>query len=125
MIDPHSTANAALALDERTELLVIGAGPAGLAAAIAAAGHGLRVVLVDENPVPPEVMGDDIPLHWGQRMSGAVRNRSAMTEALLASDAAARRRRSMRAWTCGWAPPAGGCTPTARACAGCPARSRR
>lgn len=87
-IDPRSTANATLAVTERTDLLVVGAGPAGLAAAIAAAGHGLSVVLVDENPVAPETMGDDVPLHFGQRMSGAVRNRTAMTEAMLHAEPA-------------------------------------
>jgi thioredoxin reductase len=86
VIDPRSTANATLDVREHTDLLVIGAGPAGLAAAIAGVRQGLAVVLVDENPVPPEVMGDDVPLHFGQRMSGAVRNRTAMTEALLASE---------------------------------------
>ena len=88
VIDPRSTANAKLTVTEHTDLLVVGAGPAGLAAAIAAAGHGMSVVLVDENPVPPETMGDDIPLHFGSRMSGAVRNRTAMIEAMLASEPA-------------------------------------
>ena len=86
MIDPRSTANATLTVTERTELLVVGAGPAGLAAAIGAARHGMKVVLVDENPISAEAMGDDIPLHFGQRMSGAVRNRTAMTEAILAAE---------------------------------------
>jgi thioredoxin reductase len=85
VIDPRSTANATLAVTEHTDLLVIGAGPAGLAAAITGAARGLSVVLVDENPVPPATMGDDVPLHFGQRMSGAVRNRTAMTEALLSN----------------------------------------
>ena len=84
IIDPRSTANARLAVAERTDLLVVGAGPAGIAAALAGAGYGLRVVLTDENPVPATTMGDDVPLHFGQRMSGAVRNRTAMTEAMLA-----------------------------------------
>lgn len=88
VIDPRSTANAKLTVTEHTDLLVVGAGPAGLAAAIAAAGHGLSVVLVDENPVAPETMGDDVPLHFGQRMSGAVRNRTAMTEAMLDAEPA-------------------------------------
>lgn len=34
------------------DLLVVGAGPAGLAAAIAAAAHGLSVAMVDEQPSP-------------------------------------------------------------------------
>ncbi len=88
VIDPRSTANAKLTVTEHTDVLVVGAGPAGLAAAIAAAAHGMSVVLVDENPIPPETMGDDVPLHFGQRMSGAVRNRTAMTEAMLASEPA-------------------------------------
>ena len=83
-IDPRSTANATLAVTEQTDVLVIGAGPAGLAAAIQAAALGKAVMLVDENPVPAASMGDDLPLHFGQRMSGAVRNRTAMLEAMLA-----------------------------------------
>jgi len=34
-----------------TSLLIIGAGPAGLTAAIFAASHGARVTLVDANPI--------------------------------------------------------------------------
>ena len=84
--DPVSIAGASLPVGERTPLLVIGAGRAGLAAAIAAAEAGTPVILVDENPVPAETMGDDVPLHFGGRMTGAVRNRGAMTEAFIASD---------------------------------------
>jgi NADPH-dependent 2,4-dienoyl-CoA reductase/sulfur reductase-like enzyme len=39
-------------MPERTELLVVGAGPAGLCAAIEAARAGVRVVVVDENARP-------------------------------------------------------------------------
>ena len=85
-IDPRSTASSSLAREEQTALLVVGAGPAGLAAAIFAAEQGRQVVLVDENPVPAATMGDDIPLHWGQRMTGAARNRNAMTESLVATE---------------------------------------
>ena len=84
--DPRSTATAGLTIEERADLIVVGAGPAGLAAAIHAAQAGKRVVLVDENPVPPASMGDDIPLHYGQRMSGAVRNVGAMTEAMIGAE---------------------------------------
>ena len=85
-IDPRSTASSSLVPAEQTGLLVVGAGPAGLAAAIFAAGQGRPVVLVDENPVPAATMGDDIPLHWGQRMTGAARNRTAMLESLVATE---------------------------------------
>jgi NADPH-dependent 2,4-dienoyl-CoA reductase/sulfur reductase-like enzyme len=81
--DPASIAGKPLDVAERTELLVIGAGPAGVAAALAARRHGLQVVLVDENPVPADSMGEDIPLLFGQR-AGAVRNRNAMMEAVTA-----------------------------------------
>lgn len=84
--DPKSVAGKPLAVDERTQLLVIGAGPAGLAAAIEAAERGLSVVLVDENPVSFTTMGDEVPLHYGQGMSGLARNRNAMLEAFIASE---------------------------------------
>lgn len=86
MRDLFSIAGKSLPLAEQTELLVVGAGPAGLAAAIEAARRGISVLLVDENPVPAAVMGDDIPLLWGQRMSGAVRSTAAMTETLIATE---------------------------------------
>lgn len=88
MRDPASIAGRTLTPEERTDLLVVGAGPAGLAAALEGARRGLRVVLVDENPVPAEVMGDDIPLLFGNRMSGAARNRGAMLAAFVAGDPA-------------------------------------
>lgn len=86
IIDPRSTVNSRLEVRETADLLVVGGGPAGLAAAIEAARSGLSVILADENPVPAEMMGDDIPLHFGQRMGGAVRNRNGMTMAMLASE---------------------------------------
>ncbi|WP_291824580.1 FAD-dependent oxidoreductase [Bosea sp. (in: a-proteobacteria)] len=84
--DPKSVAGKDLPVAERTQLLVIGAGPAGLAAAIDAAERGLSVVLVDENPVSIKTMGDEVPLHFGQAMSAQARNRNAMMEAFIASE---------------------------------------
>jgi thioredoxin reductase len=86
--DPKSISGKRLPVQETTQLLVIGAGPAGVAAAAHAVRLGLKVVLVDENPVPVAVMGDDIPLHFGQRFSAAARNRTAMLQAFIASDPA-------------------------------------
>ena len=86
--DPKSIAGKPLPVAETTQLLVIGAGPAGLACAIEGARLGRSVVLVDENPVPLETMGLDVPWHFGGRASGAARNASAMMEAIVASDPA-------------------------------------
>jgi thioredoxin reductase len=71
--------------DEHAQLLVIGGGAAGLAAAIEAAGLGLSVVLVDENPVPAALMGLDVPLFYGQRMNPAVHEEARMVERLVAA----------------------------------------
>src|SRR3954454_845268 len=84
--DPRSVAGKSLAVQERCDVLVVGAGPAGLAAALEAKRLGLHVVLADENPIPAAMMGDDVPLHFGARMSGAARNPGAMLEAFVASD---------------------------------------
>lgn len=83
--DPASVAGKQPLITDETDLLVIGAGPAGLAAALAASNRGVRVTLIDENPVPFETMGEEIPLHFGGRMGAVVANRNAMLEALLES----------------------------------------
>lgn len=82
-VDPTSVNGLRPGADEEVDVLVIGAGVAGCTAAIEAAGGGLSVILVDENPVDVEAMGNEIPLHFGNRMTGAVRNRNTMTEAVL------------------------------------------
>lgn len=84
--DERSTAGKPLPVREHARLLVVGAGPAGLAAALEAARGGTQVVLVDEHPVDPSLMGLDVPFHFGQRMSGATRNRTGMVEAIIAAD---------------------------------------
>ncbi|KRE12251.1 hypothetical protein ASE66_16940 [Bosea sp. Root483D1] len=84
--DPKSVTGKPLAIEESVDVLVVGAGPAGLEAAIGAAARGLNVLLVDENPVPFRTMGDDVPLHFGQGMTASARNRNAMMEAFVASE---------------------------------------
>ncbi|WP_053145217.1 FAD/NAD(P)-binding oxidoreductase [Pseudomonas sp. P97.38] len=39
-------------MNELTDLLIIGAGPAGMSAALAAASSGMRIVVLDDNPLP-------------------------------------------------------------------------
>ncbi len=86
--DPAAIDNKFPPPEEHAQLLVIGAGPAGLAAATEAAALGLSVVLIDENPVPAALMGLDVPLFYGQRMNPAVQEAARMIERLVASDPA-------------------------------------
>lgn len=85
-VDDRSTAGKPLPVREHLRLLVVGTGPAGLAAALEAARQGVQVTLVDEHPVDSALMGLDVPFHFGQRMSGATRNKSRMMEAIAAAD---------------------------------------
>jgi len=80
MIDRRSVAGKAPRPDRHVPLIVVGAGPAGVAAAIEAARAGVEVLLVDEHPVDNDMMAMDVPLCFGQRMDATVRNRAAMLE---------------------------------------------
>lgn len=84
--DPKSNAGKPPIISERLDLLVIGGGPAGLAAAIEAATLGRRVTLIDENPLPFAAMGENVPQIFGQGMTGIVQNRNAMLDAFIASE---------------------------------------
>ena len=64
------------------DTVVVGAGPSGIAAAIAAAGTGGKILLVDENPVSGALMGNDVPLYFGGRMTAATQNSERMLEAI-------------------------------------------
>ncbi|WP_055554542.1 sarcosine oxidase subunit alpha family protein [Streptomyces sp. NBRC 110028] len=63
-----------------TDVLVVGAGPAGLAAATAAAGSGARVILLDERPEPggsllsgrTETVGEQTALAWAAEVRAAL-----------------------------------------------------
>lgn len=81
--DPRSVAGKRIDIAQEVQILVIGAGVAGIAAARHARAAGAQVMLVDEAPVPFEVMGESVPQIWGGRMGGQIRNRGAMTERLL------------------------------------------
>lgn len=83
--DPRSVAGKRLEVSERTQILVVGAGPAGIAAARRAQAGGARTLLVDEHPVPFETMAESVPQLWGGRMGAEVRNRNTMTAHMLES----------------------------------------
>ncbi len=80
VVDPRSVAGKAPGVERHVPLVVVGAGPAGVAAATAAARAGVEVLLVDEHPVDVSTMAMDVPLYFGQRMGPAVRDRGAMLE---------------------------------------------
>jgi NADPH-dependent 2,4-dienoyl-CoA reductase/sulfur reductase-like enzyme len=62
------------ALERETELAIVGAGPAGLSAAVEAAGHGVRTTIVDENARPGGQLFKQIHKFFGShRHSAGVR----------------------------------------------------
>ena len=88
MIDRRSIAGKAPRPDRHVPLVVVGAGAAGVAAAVEAARAGVEVLLVDEHPVDNDMMAMDVPLCFGQRMDATVRNRAAMLERVVETNPA-------------------------------------
>ena len=84
--DFHAIGEKHIRADEHADIIVIGAGPAGLAAAIAAAKDGAQVMLVDENPVGAGLVGMDVPLLFGNRWTAALQNQGRMLEQVLAAN---------------------------------------
>ncbi|MEX6506707.1 FAD-dependent oxidoreductase [Jiella sp. M17.18] len=81
--DRFSVAGKSIAVAETVEVLVVGAGAAGCAAAIAAARAGVSVMLVDENPVSPGLVGMDVPFYFGGRATNAVQTPERLVEQVL------------------------------------------
>ncbi len=73
------------AAEAHYDVVVVGAGLSGTAAAIEAAKSGSSVLLVDENPVSGALMGNDVPLYFGGRMTAATQNSDRMLEAIFMS----------------------------------------
>jgi thioredoxin reductase len=84
-VDPKSLAGKLAAPRERFDLVVVGAGPAGLAAALEAAKAGLSVKLVDENPVSAGLLGLDVPLLYGGCADASVQSQERMLERIVAA----------------------------------------
>lgn len=82
MIDRHDLTGKIPPPEVHYSTVVVGAGEAGIAAALAATGS---VLLIDENPVRPGLMGTDVPLFYGGRMTAATQNPARMVEQLLAA----------------------------------------
>jgi thioredoxin reductase len=84
--DPRSQVGKFAPPRERFDVVVIGAGPAGLAAALEAARAGLSVKLVDENPIGPGLVGLDVPLLFGGRADASIGAPQRMLEQMLTSN---------------------------------------
>jgi thioredoxin reductase len=89
--DPKALAGKVPPPERRVEVLVIGAGPAGVAAALEARGGGAKVLLIDENPVSAGLMGLDVPHYWGGRYTSAVQVKARMMEQVFAANPALER----------------------------------
>jgi thioredoxin reductase len=84
-VDPKSLTGKLASPREHVDLVVVGAGAAGLAAAVSAAKAGLTVKLVDENPVAAALVGLDVPLLYGGRADGSVQSKERMLERIVAA----------------------------------------
>jgi len=71
--------------EARYDVVVVGAGPSGVDAAMNAVNDGKSVLLIDENPVSGALMGNDVPLYFGGRMTAATANSERMLEAIFMS----------------------------------------
>src|SRR5262245_65786380 len=80
-VDLRSIADKAPRPERHVPVVVVGAGVAGVAAAVAAARGGAQVLLVDEHPVDNAMMAMDVPLYFGQPIQESGRNRPPMMEA--------------------------------------------
>jgi len=87
-LDKRSIADKAPRPERHAAVVVVGAGAAGVAAAIEAARAGAEVLLVDENPVDNDMMAMDVPLYFGGRMDPSVRNRALMMERVVETNPA-------------------------------------
>lgn len=84
-LDPTSLAGKNFPLRAVFDRAVIGAGEAGIATALAAAAAGESVVLLDEQPLDPGLIGLDIPFLFGGRIGAAVQNPARMEERVVAA----------------------------------------
>ena len=71
---------------ESKPLVVVGAGVAGTAAAIEAARAGVRVTLVDENPIGASMMALDVPHFFGKRAMDPLRDMDVLLERAAAAN---------------------------------------
>ena len=74
---------------ESRQLVVVGAGVSGTAAAVEAARVGVQVTLIDENPVSTSMVGLNVPQFFGQRFTGALPKKTVSKAVMMTRVAAA------------------------------------
>lgn len=84
-LDPHAIDGKFPVPDQHYDLVVVGAGESGTDAALKAAQAGLKVLLVDENPVSGSLIGTDVPLFFGGRATTAVQTPERMVETVFSN----------------------------------------
>src|SRR5262245_63104390 len=87
-VDASSIVGKLAAPETKVDVLVVGAGPAGAAAATELASSGLLVMLVDEHPLDAGLIGLDVPYYFGGRASVSAYSKGRMIEQIFASDPA-------------------------------------
>lgn len=83
--DPTAITGKPLVIEAHWPRVVIGAGASGIAAATEVARAGEKVLLVDEHPVSPGLLGLDVPYLFGGRLDASVQNSGRMLETVLAA----------------------------------------
>ena len=84
-LDPTSLAGKKFPLRAVFDHAVVGAGEAGIAAARAAVARGESVLLLDEQPLDPGLIGLDIPFLFGARVGAAAQQPARMEERIVAA----------------------------------------
>ena len=84
--DSHAIDGKIAAPDEAHDVIVVGAGPAGLTAALEAARAGRQVLLIDEHPVAAALAGSDVPLWFGGRATSALQAPERLIETLVETE---------------------------------------
>lgn len=83
--DPTAINGRQFALEAHWPIVVIGGGASGAKAATDAARQGKRVLLVDEHPVPPGLLGLDVPYLFSGRLDASVQNSARVLETVFAA----------------------------------------
>lgn len=86
--DDHDLNGKLAPAEAHYDVVIVGAGASGTAAALSAAQAGKTVLLVDENPVAGTLIGSDVPYLFGGRATVAVQTSARMVEQLFATNPA-------------------------------------